>query len=160
MFVQCDGHTRNKKRCGNNSKFVAENNKHYCGVHIKQIPDKTFQEYLLECIVCYNHVSLNMAVETACHHVFCKSCLNKWLRRNHTCPLCRSALRNQDYELPYEDMESMAHQFITRLVQNNHIVFQENNFYITVDLSDDQRPLLEQWNNHVATIDYLVYLLP
>lgn len=160
MFIQCDGVTKNKKRCENNSKFVTEHNQHYCGIHVKS--DKTCRENRLECIVCYNDVPVKKAVKTVCQHVFCNACLTKWLRRNHTCPLCRATLREPDEEseLTDEDIETMANQFITELVQNNQIAFMDNNLYITIELTADQLPLLEQWNNHVVTIEHLVHLLP
>ena len=160
MFVQCDGYTKNKKRCGNHSKFVTENNQHYCGVHIKQCSDKTLHTDLVDCIVCYNQVSVKKATQTICQHLFCKSCLNKWLRRNHTCPLCRTVLRDPDSESENTDLETTTNQFITELVHNNQIVFMDNNLYITIDLSEDQLRLLEQWNNHVVTIEHLIHLLP
>ena len=30
---------------------------------------------------------------TQCRHVFCDACLNEWLERQSTCPMCRAVVR-------------------------------------------------------------------
>ena len=31
---------------------------------------------------------------TSCRHTFCQSCLDKWLETKHTCPMCRTKIRD------------------------------------------------------------------
>jgi hypothetical protein len=118
-------------------------------------------EDTIECVVCYNEVVHKKAFKTVCGHIFCKTCLKKWLLRNHTCPLCRTQLRDPEPESPTEeDIEAMANHFIAELVRYNQIAVSENNnLYITVELDGHSIPLLEQWNNHVENIDQLIHLI-
>lgn len=40
-----------------------------------------------QCAVCLNHIA-NVRLER-CDHVFCRVCIERWMRSNKTCPLCR-----------------------------------------------------------------------
>jgi hypothetical protein len=163
MFVPCAAQTKQKKPCLNQARFKKDN-QCYCGIHAKQLfPNLTLPACTTECVVCYNDVPYKKATETVCKHVFCNKCIQKWLRRNHTCPLCRTPLRDPDPEpepLELEDFDELVHQFITELVNNNQIsLLQDNNLYITIELDEQSSRMLEHWNNHVRTVDQLIHLL-
>ena len=160
MFQQCDALTKKGQRCVNNSKHCSEN-KHYCGIHAKQLfPEKKLPLNTTECVVCYNDVPNKKAERTVCNHVFCKKCLGKWLRLNHTCPLCRTQLREPTRVLSEDDLEALANEFIMDLVRNNQIsLLDDNNLYITIEINPNDYVLLEQWNNHVHNVDQIVHLL-
>ena len=36
-------------------------------------------------------------IQTYCNHTFCESCLTSWIKKNKTCPYCRSLLENKEY---------------------------------------------------------------
>ena len=36
-------------------------------------------------------------IQTYCNHTFCESCLTNWIKKNKTCPYCRSLLENKEY---------------------------------------------------------------
>lgn len=45
------------------------------------------------CAICTNVVDFRTASYTSCSHVFCLSCLGRWLEaRERMCPVCRSSL--------------------------------------------------------------------
>lgn len=44
------------------------------------------------CAVCDSLVDYRTASYTICSHVFCLSCLSKWLERDRVCPSCRTSL--------------------------------------------------------------------
>ena len=53
---------------------------------------------LLICAICFEP-----PVDTAelpCGHEFCKACIDKWTKDNHTCPICRSQIREPDTPIP------------------------------------------------------------
>lgn len=159
MFQQCDALTKKGHRCVNNSKHRTKN-EHYCGIHAKQLfPDKQLPLNIIECVVCYNEVPNTKAERTVCNHVFCKHCLSKWLKRNHTCPLCRSQLREPTTVLSEEYLETLANEFIMDLVRNNNISVLNDNLYITIEVNPNDLVLLEQWNNHVHDAHQIVHLL-
>ena len=33
-----------------------------------------------------------LVVKLHCGHMFCEGCIDEWLRREHTCPLCRAPI--------------------------------------------------------------------
>ena len=48
----------------------------------------------VECTVCLCGFE-NQIVTVPCRHVFCFAYIQRWLRRNETCPLCRTKVSNQ-----------------------------------------------------------------
>lgn len=44
------------------------------------------------CPICWNEICQENKTTTECAHIFCKDCLDKWLRSYNTCPLCRKIL--------------------------------------------------------------------
>ncbi|CAI9777261.1 unnamed protein product [Fraxinus pennsylvanica] len=75
--------------------FIAESN----GVvpatdnSIKSLKRKRIQDYINDgesCSICLNEFSQGSEVTCMpCSHSFHCNCIDKWLRKNHTCPLCR-----------------------------------------------------------------------
>ena len=53
------------------------------------------------CSICTNVCGLDGLVTTKCYHVFCKLCLEMWLKRSSKCPCCNGSLLYQDASLPY-----------------------------------------------------------
>ena len=43
------------------------------------------------CNVCYESTNRTF-VKTPCQHVYCKDCLETWLRKKRTCPMCNTGL--------------------------------------------------------------------
>ena len=80
----CQATTLRGTRC----KCKAKNGSDYCFRH-----DNHF-----ECSICYT--SKKEKTTTKCGHVFCKECIDKWTKDNHTCPICRSQIREPDTPIP------------------------------------------------------------
>ncbi len=51
----------------------------------------------IECPVCLNDINEDQRCTTDCEHEFCYDCLNKWLRINLNCPVCRKSVDNFKY---------------------------------------------------------------
>ena len=56
-------------------------------VKVKQEAEEVSDEEMM-CIICQSPIIVGSL--TACGHRFCKECLNEWLARNSTCPMCKS----------------------------------------------------------------------
>lgn len=63
-----------------------------------------------ECSICLRGILHDEERRTACNHVFHASCLQRWLDRNPTCPLCRAQLPGpvDDDETDAEEDEGMV----------------------------------------------------
>ncbi|KAJ3689613.1 hypothetical protein LUZ61_018777 [Rhynchospora tenuis] len=59
----------------------------------------------LDCAVCYEPFSpdAELRLLPACKHAFHKSCVDKWLKSNPSCPLCRSSIT-----LPYPPLTDLS----------------------------------------------------
>jgi hypothetical protein len=52
----------------------------------------------MECCICLTPITENQYM-TNCNHIFHKSCLEKWLSKNHqNCPICRQMIQYCDTE--------------------------------------------------------------
>ena len=58
--------------------------------HMK--PSFTIHQGVENCCVCYNDTIFNYA-KTSCDHKYCITCLNTWLKKKTTCPLCRHVIQ-------------------------------------------------------------------
>lgn len=48
------------------------------------------------CAICLDDDDDTEKVKTPCEHTFCRACLQKWLRQQCTCPLCRRDFSEED----------------------------------------------------------------
>uniref|UniRef100_A0A061RNG7 RING-type E3 ubiquitin transferase n=1 Tax=Tetraselmis sp. GSL018 TaxID=582737 RepID=A0A061RNG7_9CHLO len=56
---------------------------------------------LPSCPICLNDIldPKEKAVVTPCFHVFCRSCLQRWLQQKNLCPLCKGRVRTYIYKI-------------------------------------------------------------
>ncbi|CAN1339728.1 NEP1-interacting protein 1 [Linum perenne] len=69
---------------------------------IQSIPQLTFQTYhLLSCSICLQDFEQGelMRQVPSCGHYFHSDCLDNWLIRNASCPMCRTYVCNDNFEL-------------------------------------------------------------
>ena len=53
---------------------------------------------MIDCSICLSNIEKSNDCLTNCNHFFCKECLNKWLKHNLTCPMCRVEIKNYTNE--------------------------------------------------------------
>lgn len=74
-FRMCEGLTLKKSRCKNIGTHCGKCRWHaYCNNN--------------QCTICLNNLFKPYVL--ACGHTFHKSCISRWLKKNHMCPLCRT----------------------------------------------------------------------
>ena len=77
------------------------------------------------CSVCLDVVK--EAKELSCSHVFCKLCIDNWLRINKSCPCCRTVICNKltkfQYKIQKENVKFLEHLYYMRDVyqQSNNV---------------------------------------
>jgi predicted 2-oxoglutarate/Fe(II)-dependent dioxygenase YbiX len=57
-----------------------------------------------ECGICLESLGNQMKVRLPCNHAFHRKCVEMWLRRNHSCPMCR-------YKLLIEERKGLGFDF-------------------------------------------------
>lgn len=67
---------------GHACRYKAKNGSELCGVHGKQE----------DCPICYDAILRNDNRKLKCGHVFHKSCVDEWVSRKGTCPMCRAVI--------------------------------------------------------------------
>jgi hypothetical protein len=52
-----------------------------------------------ECLICFLTINSDTfeITQTFCNHLFCKSCLQRWIAINASCPICRKELKEKNY---------------------------------------------------------------
>ena len=59
-----------------------------------------------ECCICFEVIGTTNTCTTPCNHTFCLRCIIMTMKNSHTCPCCRTPLRDEDREEDeYEDDE-------------------------------------------------------
>lgn len=84
------------------SRYVLINNLPTCNYHRETFPDVT------ECSICQNEYEPNQKVKKfTCNHIFHENCIDIWLNKNSTCPLCRKYIIN----IYDEERQNMINSF-------------------------------------------------
>lgn len=82
---QCESVTRSGDRCKNicNGK--------YCHHHVNTIEE--------QCAICWTNMNETNARKLDCGHTFHTRCIDRWKRRNSTCPMCRTPFDQPRYKV-------------------------------------------------------------
>ena len=97
----------------------------YCKFHV---PKK-----LGDCPICYEEITTETSKITRCKHAFHKTCLERWMEENPTCPLCRADIRPTTGQLrPRRPITSQEAALSSQLFNSG------NSFFVTY-LNDLER---------------------
>ncbi|MGH0130177.1 UNVERIFIED_CONTAM: hypothetical protein FKN15_048955 [Acipenser sinensis] len=66
-----------------------------------EVPDQD-----LVCSIC--HGVLRCPVRVACSHIFCKTCILQWMKRQETCPCCRKVVHRELMFVVYKLSKSIS----------------------------------------------------
>ncbi|XP_061741164.1 E3 ubiquitin-protein ligase synoviolin A isoform X3 [Nerophis ophidion] len=69
----------------------------------------------LICTICQG--VLRCPVRATCHHIFCKKCILRWLKRQETCPCCRKPINACKIYVMFKLSKSIGHLKIKVSVQ-------------------------------------------
>lgn len=97
----------------------------------------------INCPICYED-SIDFTVETKCHHYFCETCINLWLKKNKECPYCRMSLVNSTNDVLIKDDLELTEKIKNLRNSTNDMTFKAysihlNEGYIMVIHEDDQK---------------------
>jgi hypothetical protein len=84
--IICKAIKKNGEPCRYKAKAGGEGD--LCGVHIRCKPSLE----CLECPICYDTISRGKRV-LKCGHAFHKTCVDSWIDRKGTCPMCRTQIK-------------------------------------------------------------------
>lgn len=71
-----------KKDDGKRCKLKTKDTNDYCHIHLN----------CKECSICYNKIS-SLNTKLSCGHEFHTNCIDDWLERSSSCPLCRKEIQ-------------------------------------------------------------------
>jgi len=71
-----------------------------------------------ECSICYGKINKNTLYTSECNHAFHTTCIETWLERDNSCPLCRSELPQEKYTVAISD-DPIMKQFTPAFYINN-----------------------------------------
>ena len=54
----------------------------------------TYNCNIMICTICRNNIKSKKALK--CDHIFCKTCINKWLKKSNNCPNCRTYINKEN----------------------------------------------------------------
>jgi hypothetical protein len=111
--TRCVGIVKNGNNCKKHGLYKTSiDNNCFCIYHVPKLEDK--------CVICLNYLYDVSILD--CEHKFHTRCIQKWMKLNNTCPICRSQIctdihsRNMlEQQQLMLDIASMSH-----LVENIH----------------------------------------
>ena len=68
-----------------------------------------------QCPICWDD-PMTDRIETVCGHVFDKYCLDTWLKDHTTCPMCRTILKETEFDEDYSCLLIALINFFVREV--------------------------------------------
>jgi hypothetical protein len=82
-----------------------------------------------ECVICYEllNYTKNVCI-TVCGHKFCFSCMMKHVQRNNGCPLCRTAIIEDDSVVESEEDDDDDDETIEEEIDNSYPEFEIEKF--------------------------------
>ena len=114
----------NARFCTNKFKFITSDGKNCCGIHAKTLGIDTSANNnnntaVCECSICLNDCSQSQLKTLPCEHQFHKKCVDKWLKKNNSCPLCRRVVVPRPTPAPDPDaqLRSLIQTMLVTLVQ-------------------------------------------
>jgi hypothetical protein len=136
---QCEGTTKNGHRC----KRRCTEGRKTCHVH-----------YGDSCPICMNTMTQGTTRKLECTHEFHTACLDRWRRRNSTCPMCRVPFDQPRFRVKINiEPDGFEHEAVTSNVQSLVDMFglEMNNidrFFSTISFqvmnSTDMRNVLDE----------------
>lgn len=104
MTQQCKGICKNGQQC-KRTLLKAE----YCKIHYKG-----------DCSICLSDIHDYKSTKTSCGHFFHDTCLEQWLDKHYTCPICRHEIGDQKYiyEMQVTPSHSQPISYELHLSQN------------------------------------------
>ena len=61
-----------------------------------------YMNELENCLMCDDN---KCDIKTCCGHTYCEKCLQLWIHRQNSCPLCRKDLTNTKYNIIARNIE-------------------------------------------------------
>jgi Ring finger domain len=130
-----------------------------CKLHVKE--GETCSKHSGEsCSICFFHMnSRNSSTLPNCNHIFHKKCIDRWKKKNNTCPICRVKIENIKYNISIH-IEPVG--INATMVSNTLSMFstlfgvETNDNYITdiqfsTEIEDDIRHILQEIGFPVTT---------
>ncbi|KAL3497813.1 hypothetical protein ACH5RR_040545 [Cinchona calisaya] len=102
------------------------------------VKDYRKEKYGLECAICLVEFRDDdvLRLLTACCHVFHQECIDLWLEKHKTCPVCRRSLDTVD-ESPEKSSSPISFTNTMRLINENNEALQDS-FCITIKDENDE----------------------
>ena len=94
----------------------------YCKFHLPH----TKSETIGDCPICYEKMTSSNMIKTSCKHEFHRSCLERWMEENPSCPMCRTDIRPTTGQLRPRRATSLQESALSSQHVNNG-----NSFFVT-----------------------------
>jgi predicted Zn-ribbon and HTH transcriptional regulator len=94
----------------------------------------------LTCSICLDKINYPVIVENNCNNKFCGLCFINWLKKNNSCPLCRSTTDNISYIdnkiidiIPkYKKKDNHIIDILQNKLYGKFLIYVSNNMYIKI----------------------------
>lgn len=90
-----------------------------------------------ECAICQETMYNKCVKFLECEHHFHLKCINKWLNKSNSCPMCRKCTNSQNKELDYSRLLA---EILNELNQNHHSFLHVNDHYDFLNSLDSLDP--------------------
>lgn len=75
-----------------------------------------------ECAICLEEINDSKCIVLKCNHIYHKKCINAWLKKNETCPMCRVYLKQYYYGCVYNSKKLNFPIKFTLILNDDHFI--------------------------------------
>lgn len=75
-----------------------------------------------ECPICLEDITNTKYTILKCNHIFHKHCVNSWLKKQVTCPMCRTYLKDYYYGIVYNNNKFKIEPKFNLIVNDDHLI--------------------------------------
>lgn len=99
------------------NRTLAVTDKDFAALRRIRIGPRVEDQEPLECSICKDEMcARTVAIVLPCDHIFCEGCIEPWLKRQRTCPMCRAEVIDVQ---PSASRRIAAHDNARRTVSSN-----------------------------------------
>lgn len=116
--------------------------------------EKTIDEIITICsICCDNYENDDECIITKCNHIYHKKCIDVWLNKNNTCPICRQIINQGAQFVLVDNMHEQQYAGIDDIQRLRDFYRHERDAWVRYVINNDRYSMMSYPSNRSLEYD-------